>query len=535
MSRFVFPAHLAMEYHEAGFNVIPCNGKTPVVAWGQWKTERQEKRDVERLFATHLGNAAIVLGMVNPQGLYPYTVEAENRALYDAWAPQADTWRVISPRGGHIHALATHPVAAFKCKDYEIRSEGQLIHVPISRGRRGLPYFNDTSIDKLAIIEAPGFLPMPPARDYTPQPINNGTHKPLTRFALDMLAGRIPASRYESRSEADLALCNSLALCGLEFSEVRELFLRTRHESKYNAMRERRDKYAQHSHASHADEYLLLTYTKALSTREVQDARHALQVADAMEIHADRVRWGRYTTDRLTLQAMAGIVRRTRRTMIMLGQRELAVLAEAGQNTARASLKRHAAAHRIQRERGASMQTLQYADGTRQQMMIPATWAINEQALAAELVDVLQNGATTSTPRRNYCGVFEQAGLGRAARNIYERLSKPMTQAELKDTTGSTQATISKQLATLTRHGLVRKVTAEADTAGDFYGMYDLSGYKNPRGGRPRGSAAQYERTPTPDFEVLAKQLNTAHLGAVRRNIYKRQSEAYQMRLQGRA
>ena len=127
-------ANYALDYHELGLAIIPCEGKAPKVSWKKYQTKAPSIATIYRwikLFPT--ANIGLITGKIS--GITVIDCDDPNLSLAELEAEFGESKFVVStPRGGR------HLYYSFNCeasktgykKKIDVRGEGGLIIAPYS-------------------------------------------------------------------------------------------------------------------------------------------------------------------------------------------------------------------------------------------------------------------------------------------------------------------------------------------------------------------------------------------------------------------
>jgi len=234
----------ALQYHAEGLAIFPLRlgDKRGSVRWGQYRDAPMDKQEIREVFADP-HNVAVLCGGAS-RNLVALdcdtpTAFAKTTALLAGLG--IATWTVRRPPNGSKHddggcvlLRAPTPVKTTTLDGVNARGEGAYFVAPPSQHTRGGLYYNETPlvIYTLPTLTALPFLPLTAAPARGP---DHSRHTP--RLAWRLLAGD-PATlaAYPSRSEAEAALCASLARAGFDFSGAVALLRSHRGPGKFKAL-----------------------------------------------------------------------------------------------------------------------------------------------------------------------------------------------------------------------------------------------------------------------------------------------------------
>lgn len=221
----------ALEYHDLDLAVfpLPAGKKKGYGRWGKFAEAPPDKPELEFLFRDG-GNIACLCG--TPSGNL-VALDCDGPAIYAETgqrlaADGISTWTVRRPPNGTAHdgggtfLLRTPIPVASSGKTPEVRAEGEYTILPPSLHEGGGLYYHEyppTALFTLPSLTALPWLHLAPAQD-------KPSSCALPRLAKHLLRGDPGAiAGYHSRSEAEAAICASLALAGFQFSDAVSEFI----------------------------------------------------------------------------------------------------------------------------------------------------------------------------------------------------------------------------------------------------------------------------------------------------------------------
>jgi len=425
----------ASTYHDLGINVIPAPlgiKKTDLPRWLWWEYDEQELGDFEHLFNPALRtNVGIILGAPSHN---LYVVDCEDRDLFEQFAAQVRavigrTTTVTSGRGGHIWLRADFPVKPHSYQGFEIKGQGNYVLAPPSRHPDGPIYtFNEPSI----YIARANQLPFVHLEAETPPKI--------PRLAHDIFRGRGP--QYKSRSERDQAFIASLANAGFAPDQIKNFILSAQYESKFREMFYAREEAAL--------KWLARSFNAVRILGDRPEFAEAQDIARRWRQWAASVPWsGRHgCVDKAVFLAHLAIAERAGKLEYHASVRDVAELAQMSRDAVSKSQHRLRELCLItQLDRGKVYAASVYG-------LNPKPEAPQARTLPQLNHTVIECQSLRDSPEH---AIWEQRGLGRTARAIYESLrgSPVATQKALAEQSGRGRATIERILPKLIRHGLV--------------------------------------------------------------------------------
>ncbi len=353
----------------------------------------------------------------------------------------AETWTVQRPPsgsphdgGGHYWLRTPQAVRSFKKNGLEVRGQGCYVLAPPSvHPGGGLYAFTQQPATIFTLSDLDALLPWlrlepaPPSRN-------------IPRLARRLLRGDPEAmNRYESRSEAEAAICAALVNAGFEFSDALRLFRSHSGPGKF------RERYAEDP--ADATRYLALTWHSAQEFVQANPSEATRLAQDLRRWAMSRPWPGRTgSTDRAVYLAHLAIVKKCGRETYAASVRELAELAGVSARTAGKATRRLIKA--------GVLALVQEATPT-----LAARYRV--------VADVAPDDAkvhTTLTPHVRECEVmyishdaFRWAGLGKSGAEVWEKLQteEEATEKGLAEMTGRCKTTVRRRLVQMFSLGLV--------------------------------------------------------------------------------
>lgn len=226
---------MAREYEALGLAVFPLphGEKADARQWGTYRFAPPDAKEINLLFGDGPRNIAVIAG--TPSGNL-LALDCDSPDVYTETAARfaalgIDTWTVRrepngSPHdGGGTFVLRTpEPVRSTKRDSLDVLAEGRYFVAPPSAHPGGGLYYNETDppIFEIPDLAALAWLDLEPA-----PPRNGASYRWLPDLAYRILTADPETLRqYPTRSEAEAALCASLARSGRAFEDALRL-LRT--------------------------------------------------------------------------------------------------------------------------------------------------------------------------------------------------------------------------------------------------------------------------------------------------------------------
>jgi DNA-binding transcriptional ArsR family regulator len=444
----------ALDYHAHGIACLPFAPSSkkpgPGFYWGSYQRTSQSRKEVEILFRGNDEPNIAILGGEPSDGLI--IVDADNPQTFDefsrrlaglgieTWIMQRDHFVDGDPHsgGGQYYLKAPVAVESRNVDGLEIRGQGQIAIAPPSIHPTGARYqfiHRPPTIFRLPSLDAIPELSLEPA----PKADND---RRIPRLAWRLLNGDPEMiARYDTRSEAEAALCASLIRAGYGFDEIVALFVRYPGPGKFAEMYAAKPK--------NAIRYLHLTFQNALAFIE-ENAGEVEALARKLTNWAISRQWqGRTSaTDRAVYIAHLQIVQRCGKDLHCASARELAELAGVGWRTAARANHRLVEAGLIE-------------------LVIPATpslsniWKLVPPDLSlcdplhhsgGDSVGHKETNSETHTSMRLDHDAFRWSGLGKTGAEIYYALQgrSEASVKELQEATGRGRSTIYKKLNLMT-------------------------------------------------------------------------------------
>lgn len=218
---------------------IPSGGKRPAIGahWRKWQNRRPSEAEVRAMFAHQDGaNIAVICGRSSDDLVI---LDCESHATFQETNQRLAglgiaTWTVQRPPngskhdgGGHFWLRTPEPVCTRTLDGLEILGQGRYALAPPSEHPQGGHYdfvWQPADIFRLPALDALPWLTLEPAK---PTPT-------VPRLAWRLLkADPATLARYPSRSEAEAALCASLARAGFAFDDALRRLLAHRGPGKF--------------------------------------------------------------------------------------------------------------------------------------------------------------------------------------------------------------------------------------------------------------------------------------------------------------
>jgi hypothetical protein len=170
-------------YHRLGWNMIPLDGKQPVIPWKEYQGMRNVMSELVDWFHQSRYNVGLVCGRIS-SGLYVVDVDrAEDLPQVLKRFPGLERApRVRTGRGWHLYLRWPNPPPCLKGEGYEIRGEGGYVVAPPSRHPGGGRY---------RWFSPPGALDFDPA-PLLPEREEGNTGQPPNPWVSQALQGPVP-------------------------------------------------------------------------------------------------------------------------------------------------------------------------------------------------------------------------------------------------------------------------------------------------------------------------------------------------------
>lgn len=500
------PLEIAREYAELGLAPIPLpyGQKQPGLRWRRWQDMPPGECELAAMFHSSLLNIGIIGGRASG-GLLVLDAEDERTFAEVEARLRADgveTWVVQRPPngsahdgGGHFYLKARRAVKSSRIDPaLEVRAQGQYVLAPPSLHPQGGLYRfvnRPPTIFTLPNLAALEWLELEPADPPRPG---------IPRLALRLLAGDPDyVERYDTRSEAEMAICCTLANAGFTFGEALALFESWTGPGKFRELAEKSQESAR--------SYFALTWRKATAFVRDNPSPHK-QLAERLKAWALSRPWPERTgaTDRAIYLAHCTIVERCAQQPHGASARELAELAGVHWNTAARANHRLVVA----------------------QLLVLVQNATPSYPARFALLDVVNDDAQDVASRYNPStkpvgdcitmlhshDAFRWAGLNKSGAEVLIALAKAeegtATVRELAEATGRDRTTIYRKMRGDPKRGVI--------------GMFQL-GLVEPVG---RGVWRLVPEFDTVMLDQAAADLNTAGVG--RRQRERHRQERYSNR-----
>lgn len=427
---------IAAEYaaQNISLTVIAPRSKKSLIEWKafQYEPPSMFERDAMFSFERNL-NIAAVCGQASGNLAI---IDAETKPAFLEQlrrcerAGVSETWITETYRGGHILTRLPVPVKpkSFRGDGFEVRAQGQYALLPPSIHPSGVMYRflnRPASIIQLPSLEVLDWLKLEPA------PILN---KPLPRKARQILEGRI-YDRYDTRSEAEMAVVTTLFNGGFSFPETLAIF-RSYLPSKFAELDQ--------NNPETATQWLRVCFDEArLWCASDSPAR---RYARELQARAEVSRWpGRSgSTDRAVFLAHTNLAHRSGQATFHASSRDLAEIAGVQRITATRATRRLRKAGLLELIESANFV---YANRYR----------LPEKTKFAPLPHIGLEGVGQVSSFL-LPDAFRQGGLGRAAFEVLRVLEMgPLRAKEIAAQTGRHIQTVRKALKKLRRFNLAEK------------------------------------------------------------------------------
>ena len=471
---------VALEYRDAGLAPIPVPraSKKAVIPWRQWHDRSPGPADLRAMFRDPSSNVGIVCGRSSGNLL---VLDCENpRTFSDIGVRLAFagivTWTTQRPPngsdhdgGGHYWLRTPKPVTPSHLDGMELRGQGQYVLAPPSVHPAGGQYefiVRPSAIFTLPSMDALDWLELVPSKAY----------RPIPRRSRRLLAGDPSIlAEYPSRSEAEAALCASLARAGFDFSDALRLLSRSPGPGKFDELYQ--------IDPDNARRYLYLTWRNALEFIETHE-RPAIQLARDLRQWAESQHW-------------PGLAGATDRAMYLA---HLSIVEKCGAQPHAASCRR------LAELTGVSWSTASKSNGRLQdagllELAQGATALLSNTFRLVEIPECASPHTSSPTPVMK-CelvhashDVFRHSGLGKTGAEMWAVLldNGKVTEKQLREATGRHRTTVKRKLGIMFRLGM-------AEPLGD----------------------GLWQALPGVDLDEVAEQLGTAGLGAAQREKHER-------------
>ena len=436
---------MALDYAGAGLCPLslPYGKKWDDSRWRHLQNRQANTQEILAMFGgSKEHNVAIVAGRASDNLVI---VDCESRATFESWhyamaGLGVRTWVVqrdpngsAHDGGGHIYLRTPKAVESKGYDGYEVKAQGTYALAPYSLHPGGTLYRttfgSPHDIFTLPKLDA---IPGLPFFEAIPEPTKS-------RLAWRLLKGDVgTVARYDTRSEADAALCVSLINTGHTFTHIKRLFVKYPTSGKYQELRDEKPK--------HADHYIMKTYESALEFAKTH-VSPAITLAVALAEWADDRAWpGRSgSTDRAVYLAHLEIVRRCGKNPYASGYRELAEIAGVGRMTAARATERL-----VDQDLLEVAQRSEASLSTRYRLLEPNGLVFHSGTLP-------HMGDIVSVPLRNSGDdAWRWRALGKTGAQVYAVLAERgrLSAAELVELTGRARATVWRKLRAMQALGL---------------------------------------------------------------------------------
>jgi hypothetical protein len=269
---------------------------------------------------------------------------------------------------------------------------------------------------------------IPPDKTGNPQSFQDERIRTLSRRAIQLLTGGWIG--YDSRSQAEQALIDSLVSAGKTFEEILDLFLSNPCAGKFH------ERYVKNP--THGITYLKGSYDKAVSYT-AKDGLYRQQAAECFD-WSNSISWTGRTgsTDKLVYQAHTFIAHRCGRKVYGASTRELAELSGIDRKTATRANSRLCKQHLVKRVENATVDS-------------PIRYELLSRNVPNSF-NTVTKWCTHATELSTH-DIFRRVGLGKAACECYQTLLNygPQTIKELCNATGRNRGTIWRVLKKMSK------------------------------------------------------------------------------------
>jgi hypothetical protein len=429
---------VALDYARHGLAVfaLPHGKKWDRRRWRQWQNEPPLTEELPLMFNGKPQNLAVICGRASGNLL---VLEADDPVTFTETTTRLDglgveTWTVQRPPngsphdgGGHVYLRTPEPVKSVKAGGLEVRGQGVYVLAPPSLHPRGGVYAFATrppAIWSLPTMTALPWLPLTAAPDVEARGV--------PRLAWRLLRGDAETlARYHSRSEAEGALCASLARAGFTLADAIRLLRSHPGPGKFAEL--------DASDPKNAIRYLALTWHSATAWLADHENEGGALAAQLRQWATSRPWPGRSgATDRAVYLAHLDIVARCGRDPHHASARDLAELAGVSWQTAAN------ANHRL-------------VDADLLELVMPATptlahvWRLCEHKLT--LYHLTCDGVSTYATSHD---LFRWQGVGKAGAEVLAALAAGVTsERDVAAATGRHVTTVRRKLRQLLGVALV--------------------------------------------------------------------------------
>jgi len=431
---------LALDYARHGLAVfaLPYGKKGAALRWRQWQNEPPTDEELALMFNGEPQNVAVICGQASGNLL---VLDADDPATFaDTTARLAglgvETWTAQRPPngsphdgGGHVYLRTPVPTKTATIDGLDLRGQGAYVIAPPSLHPGGGVYTFTTcppTIWSLPTMTALPWLPLTPA-----PPTERST---IPRLAWRLLAGDAETlARYHSRSEAESAVCASLARAGFAFADAIRLLRTYPGPGKFAEL--------DADDPKNAARYLALTWHSAtawIATHENEAGALAAQLRRWATSRPWPSRTG--ATDRAVYLAHLDIVSRCGREPHHASARDLAELAGVSWRTA------NVANHRL-------------VDAGLLELVTPSTptlahrWRLRGGCISSHSVTPIVMECELMQPSHD---LFRHRGLGKAGAEVLGALTGGgVSERDIAALTGRHVTTVRRKLQQLLGVALV--------------------------------------------------------------------------------
>jgi len=436
----------ALDYESDGLVCFPLphGEKWGRLRWGQYRDVPPDRREIHALFGGAAQNIAVLTGAPSGNVL---ALDCDDPSAYretqarlaglgvTTWAVRRELNGTPHDGGGTFVLRTPAPVRSTKREGVDVLAEGRYFVAPPSLHPGGGLYYSDTprSIFTLPDVAALDWLSL----DTTPQPLQRRRTPGLVQRILDGQA------HYPTRSEADAALCASLARAGFTFDDALRL-LQAQPGGKFV------ERHGVNPH--HALRYLRRTWEREVDWIADHESE-ANRLAHRLQGWAVSRAWpGRAgSSEKAVYLAHLTIVGRSGRDPHGASCRELAELAGIGWNTAVRANRRLAAAGLLELvERATPLRPHVW------RLLLPADQEsyVKQMCISTHSVTSCLTECTTMHQTHD---AFRWAGLNKSGAEVLMALEAAGEAhvRELADATGRHRTTVKRKLRQMVGLGLV--------------------------------------------------------------------------------
>jgi hypothetical protein len=438
---------VAQDYAAHGLTCIPAIDKIPAIKVEPWLVQPPSDYMRNAMFSEPGLNIAVICGAASG-GFFQIDCETEREfdRQYELChqAGISGTWIDRTPsKGGHLWFRLPYAVKTRGLKnDVEVLAQGRITIAPPSVAHSKIdgslqPYTFAQRTPQILTLESSDqvhWLNLEKVSLST-------TWRALPRKARKLLDGK-DVDRYETRSEAEMAIVVCMVNAGFIYEDIRHHFQNNPAAGHYASL--------QYSDKNHAEAYLRHTYNEARTwCANVSPARR-----NALELlkHAQSMPWhGRSGSSmRAVFIAHCGLSYRSGGPTYHASARDLAEWAGCDKTTAATATRRLLASKVIN-----PVQESSFTFAGR--YSLPDARSLEKQTNSRTLTNKACEGVSVFRlfllPE-----AFRPRGLGRSAYEVLQALGAgPLTAPQLAANTGRNVKTVRDALKRLKKHGLVAK------------------------------------------------------------------------------